>query len=67
MSTKTSADLADSAGDGYLGDEVEGRRIVSEDAAHYVLIKGCVLLVFRVIKFIALISLALRFISLVYS
>ena len=40
MSSKTSSDLPSSLGDGYHGDQVEARRIVSEDASHYVLIKG---------------------------
>ncbi|KAK0061017.1 DNA repair protein complementing XP-G cells [Biomphalaria pfeifferi] len=40
MSSKTATDLTYSLGDDYYGDEVESRRIVSEDAAHYVLIKG---------------------------
>ncbi|CAL1527851.1 unnamed protein product, partial [Lymnaea stagnalis] len=40
MSSKTAGDITYSLGDDYYGDEVEARRIVSEDAAHYVLIKG---------------------------
>ncbi|KAH9512800.1 hypothetical protein Btru_038222, partial [Bulinus truncatus] len=40
MSTKSAADLTYSMGDDYYGDEVESRKIMSEDAAHYVLIKG---------------------------
>ncbi|XP_055868863.1 DNA excision repair protein ERCC-5-like [Biomphalaria glabrata] len=40
MSSKTATNLTYSLGDDYYGDEVESRRIVSEDAAHYVLIKG---------------------------
>ncbi|BFZ00205.1 hypothetical protein BsWGS_03244 [Bradybaena similaris] len=40
MTSNTAGDIACSLVDEYHGDEVEARRIVSEDAAHYVLIKG---------------------------
>lgn len=40
MSSATSASLTRSEGDEYFGDEIESRRIVSEDSAHYVLIRG---------------------------
>ncbi|XP_059159565.1 DNA excision repair protein ERCC-5-like [Physella acuta] len=38
MATKTAGDVP--LGDDLYGDEVEARRIVSEDSSHYVLIKG---------------------------
>lgn len=40
MNARTSGDIAYALGDDYYGEVVEARRVVSEEAAHYILIKG---------------------------
>ena len=40
MNQKVSGDISYALGDDYYGEVVEARRVASEDAAHYILIKG---------------------------
>ena len=40
MNQKVSGDISYALGDDYYGEVIEARRVVSEDAAHYILIKG---------------------------
>ena len=40
MNQKVSGDISYALGDDYYGEIVEARRVASEDAAHYILIKG---------------------------
>ena len=40
MNQKVSGDISYALGDNYYGEVVEARRVASEDAAHYILIKG---------------------------
>ncbi|XP_046566309.1 LOW QUALITY PROTEIN: DNA excision repair protein ERCC-5 homolog [Haliotis rubra] len=40
MNAQTSADFSQAVGSEYLAGEFESRRVVSEDASHYILIKG---------------------------